>query len=56
MTSRFDYVVCFIEESKDLDVISLNELQSNLVIHEQCMNAHSIKEHALKVTIGDLSG
>jgi transposase InsO family protein len=55
MTPKFDYVVCSIEESKDLDVISLDELQSSLVVHEQRMNAHNIEEHALKVTTGESS-
>jgi hypothetical protein len=56
MTFKFDYVVCSIEESKDLDVISIDELQSSLVVHEQRMNAHIVKEHALKVTTGESSG
>ncbi|XP_073262872.1 uncharacterized protein [Populus alba] len=50
MMSKFDYVVCSIEESKDLDVISIDELQSSLVVHEQHMNAHIMEEHTLKVT------
>jgi len=56
MTSKFDYVVCSIKESKDLDVISIDELQSSLVVHEQRMNAHIIEEHAMKVTTGESSG
>lgn len=34
MTMKFDYVVCSIEESKDIDVLSLDELQSSLLVHE----------------------
>ncbi|KAK0578950.1 hypothetical protein LWI29_018945 [Acer saccharum] len=48
MTPKFDYVVCSIEESNDLDVLSIDELQSNLLVHEQCMNGHIVEEHALK--------
>ena len=35
MTSRFDYVICSIEESNSLDTVTIDELQSNLLIHEQ---------------------
>ncbi|XP_070662476.1 uncharacterized protein [Malus domestica] len=34
MTSKFDYVVCSIEESNDLDTLSIDELQSSLLVHE----------------------
>ncbi|XP_028112435.1 uncharacterized protein LOC114310584 [Camellia sinensis] len=30
MTTKFDYIVCSIEESKDIDELSVNELQSSL--------------------------
>ncbi|XP_049346101.1 uncharacterized protein LOC125810676 [Solanum verrucosum] len=38
MTPKYDYVVCSIEESKDIDELSLDELQSSLLVHEQKMN------------------
>ncbi|XP_057982379.1 uncharacterized protein LOC131167602 [Malania oleifera] len=38
LTPTFDYVVCSIEESKDIDAFSLDELQSSLLVHEQKMN------------------
>ena len=34
MTSKFDYVVCSIEESNNLDTLTIDELQSNLLVHE----------------------
>ena len=51
MTSKFEYVVCLIGESNDLDSLSIDELQSSLLVHEQCMNNHVCEEEqALKVT------
>ena len=40
MTSKFDYVVCSIEESNNLDTLTIDELQSSLLVHEQRMNGH----------------
>ncbi|KAA3456746.1 Retrovirus-related Pol polyprotein from transposon TNT 1-94 [Gossypium australe] len=50
MTSKFDYVVCFIEESKDTSTLTIDDLQSNLLVHEQLISSHIEKEHALKVS------
>jgi len=50
MTSRFDYVVCSMEESNDLDKLTIDECQSSLLVHEQRMNNHKEEEeHALKI-------
>ena len=38
LTPKYDYVVCSIVESKDIDELSLDELQSSLLVHEQKMN------------------
>ena len=38
LTPKFDYVVCSIEESNDIDDLSLDELQSSLLVHEQKIN------------------
>ena len=52
LTPKFDYVVCSIEESKDIDAFSLDELQSSLLVHEQKMNRSSTsEEQALKASI-----
>ena len=56
MTSRFDYVVCSIEESNNLDTLTIDELQSSLLVHEQRMNGHREDEQALKVTNDDRVG
>lgn len=44
MTSKYDTVVCSIKESKNLDTLTIYELQSNLIVHEQRMNAHVEEE------------
>lgn len=38
MNPKFDYVVCSLEESNDIDDLSINELQSSLEVHEQKVN------------------
>lgn len=34
MMSKFDYVICAIKESKDIDELSFDEFQSSLLVHE----------------------
>lgn len=53
MTSKFDYVICYIEESNDLDALTIDELQSSLLVHEQRMKTHVMEEQTLKVTLGE---
>jgi hypothetical protein len=50
MTSKFGYVVCSIKESKDLDTMSIDKLQSSLLVHEQRMHSYALEEQALKIT------
>ncbi|GAU23832.1 hypothetical protein TSUD_379940 [Trifolium subterraneum] len=52
MPEKFNYVVCSIEQSNDVTIMSIDELQSSLIVQEQCMKVqgeHS-EEHALKVS------
>ncbi|RVW31136.1 hypothetical protein CK203_116362 [Vitis vinifera] len=56
MTSKYDYVVCSIEESNDLDTLSIDELQSSLLVHEQRISRHVVDEQALQVTTGAQQG
>lgn len=56
MTSKLNYVVCSIDKSYDSDTLSINELQSSLLVYEQCMNDHLIEEQSLKVFYEDQSG
>ncbi|KAL6348545.1 hypothetical protein AAG906_013165 [Vitis piasezkii] len=44
MTPKFDYIVCSIEKSNDLDTLSIDVLQSSLLVYEQCMNGHFVEE------------
>ncbi|XP_015158842.1 uncharacterized protein [Solanum tuberosum] len=56
LTSKYNYVVCSIEESKDIDELSLDELQSSLLVHEQKMNKSSgVQEQALKASTNTYS-
>ena len=53
LTEKFTYVVVSIEESKDTDNMSIDELQSSLVVHEQKFRRSNIngKEQVLKVEV-----
>lgn len=56
MTPKFNYVVCSIEEAQDTSNLSIDELQSSLLVHEQRMvQINPEDEQALKVTYGDFS-
>ncbi|KAK2361395.1 hypothetical protein QL285_086549 [Trifolium repens] len=52
MTQKFNYVVCSIEESNDVTTLSIDELQSSLLVHEQRMHGPKdyTDEQALKVS------
>lgn len=50
MTLKFNYVICSIEESKDLDELSIVELQGSLLVHEQKIIQEDKEEQALKAS------
>ncbi|KAL5555214.1 hypothetical protein UlMin_037450 [Ulmus minor] len=44
MTSNFNFVICSIEESKDIDTLSIDELQNSLLVHEHKINQQDKEE------------
>ncbi|KAJ9698236.1 hypothetical protein PVL29_007361 [Vitis rotundifolia] len=48
LTPKFNFVVCSIEEANDVDSLSIDELQSSLLVHEQKINQQVKEEQALK--------
>lgn len=56
MTSKFNYVVCSIEESNDSSTMSIDELQSSLLVHEQRMQGQKEEEQALNITNSEKMG
>ncbi|KAL9437863.1 hypothetical protein AB3S75_023687 [Citrus x aurantiifolia] len=50
MTLKFNYVVCSIKESKDIDELSIDELQGSLLVHEQKFAREDKEEQALKAS------
>jgi len=47
LTTKFNYVVCAIEESNDLSTLSLDELHGSLLVHEQRMQHAQPEEQVL---------
>lgn len=56
LTPKFNYVVCSIEESNDLNTLSIDEVHGSLLVHEQRMQGHQEEEQVLKVTQEPSSG
>lgn len=56
LTEKFNYVVVSIKESKDIDALTIDELQSSLIVHKQKFHKSNGDEHALKVTVDERNG
>jgi len=56
MTPKFNFVVCSIEESHDIDLLSIAELQNSLFIQEQKFTQQEKEEVALNASTDDRSG
>ncbi|GKV51828.1 hypothetical protein SLEP1_g58452 [Rubroshorea leprosula] len=50
MTTKFNYVVCSIEGSNDIETLSLDELQNSLLIHERKINRQDKQEQAMQIS------
>lgn len=48
LVEKYTYVVCAIEESKDITEMTVDELQSSLLVHEQNLIKHPGDEQVLK--------
>ncbi|XP_056848798.1 uncharacterized protein LOC130498954 [Raphanus sativus] len=48
LVEKFTYVVCAIEESNDIKDLTVDGLQSSLMVHEQKLIRHVGEEHALR--------
>lgn len=55
MTLQFNYVVCFIKKSKDLDTLSRDALQGSLLVHEKKIVQRDKEEQALKASTNHVS-
>ena len=57
LTERFNYIVVSIEESKDINCLSVDELQSSLIVHEQKFRRRiNEEEQVLRVTLEERRG
>lgn len=50
MTTKYNFVVCSIEESIDIDSPTIDELRSSLLVHENKINNQNKEEQALKAS------
>ncbi|XP_024977168.1 uncharacterized protein LOC112514793 [Cynara cardunculus var. scolymus] len=50
LTPKFNYVVCSVEESNDLDVMTTDELHGSLLVQEQRMLGRQEEEQVLKIS------
>lgn len=56
LIENFNFVVCSIEESKDIDLLIVDELQSSLLLHEQKVREKQSEEQVLQVEHGTRYG
>lgn len=52
LTEKWNYIVCSIEEANDVDTLTVDALQSSLLVHEQKFRREPDEEQALAVSYG----
>ncbi|XP_027335113.1 uncharacterized protein LOC113849412 [Abrus precatorius] len=50
LSDKYNYIICSIKESKDINEMTVYELHSSLLIHEHKIKRKEVIEQALKVT------
>jgi len=50
LTPKLNFIVCSIEEAKDIDELFIGELQNSLIIHEQKLNQQDNEQQALWIS------
>jgi len=50
LSDKYNFIVCSIEESKDINKMTVDELHSSLLVHEHKVKRKEMTEQALKVT------
>jgi len=50
LSDKYNYIVCSIKESKDINTMTIDELHSSLLVHEHKIQRKEVAEQALKVT------
>ena len=53
LIGKFNFVVCAIEESNGISVLTIDELHGSLLVHEQRMQGLQMEKHVLKATHED---
>jgi len=56
MKTKFNYMVCSIEESNNRDTMTTDELQSSLLVHEQRMMFPAEEEQVMQMVADEKSG
>lgn len=53
LTPKFNFVVCSIQEAKDVEELSIDELQGSLLVHGQNFLQQELEEKAMKALTAD---